>query len=195
MLDLANRFLGVIISKALGEQKPIKDSKQFLFHSVAVAHHLYVAWYSCTQVDLKDVTEPKIIIMVKYAPAYFTTWNFALQLCYFTLSAWCDLQNALPTKHERLSDILKIKSYIYTTFVFASGIFVTTLFWGLYHTDSEYIFPQVCQNFFPAMLNHSVHTVIFVFLVIEALYVDHPWYDLKLSVASFTIYFIIYHVV
>ncbi|XP_072375764.1 androgen-dependent TFPI-regulating protein-like [Diabrotica undecimpunctata] len=195
MLNLANKFFGVIISKVLGEQKPIELSKQFLFHFVAVVHHLYVAWYSCTQLDFKDVTEPKILIIANYAPAYFTTWNFTMQLCYFTLSAWCDLQDALRTKHERLSDILKIKSYIYTIFVFSSGILVTSLFWGLYHIDNEYIYPQVCQNFFPSILNHSFHTVIFVFVVIEAIYVDHPWYDLKLSVVVYTIYFIAYHLV
>lgn len=43
------------------------------------------------------------------------------------------------------------------------------MFWGLYAVDRDLIFPKKAEQFFPSWLNHSLHTAIFFYAVLELL--------------------------
>ena len=43
---------------------------------------------------------------------------------------------------------------------FPIGMFVGIIFWTLYHIDRKLIFPVELDEFFPAILNHCMHTTV-----------------------------------
>ena len=51
--------------------------------------------------------------------------------------------------------------------------FVGLSFWGIYLVNRELIFPQRLDAFIPTYHNHMVHTMPFVFVVVENFIVEH----------------------
>lgn len=50
---------------------------------------------------------------------------------------------------------------------FPLSMFVGLTFWALYFVDRELVFPRALDPFFPAWLNHVMHTNIMIFILVE----------------------------
>lgn len=57
-------------------------------------------------------------------------------------------------------------------------MFVGLTFWGLYIVDRELVFPKAIDPFFPAWLNHVMHTNIMLFMILE-MYISFRRYPSK----------------
>lgn len=78
-------------------------------------------------------------------------------------------------------------------------MFVGLTFWGLYAVDRELVFPKAIDQYFPAWLNHVMHTNIMLFILIEmyACYAKYPKRKLGMTVLiSFMLTYLIWiHVI
>lgn len=62
-----------------------------------------------------------------------------------------------------------IRCFMYHAFILPFGIFVWAFFWTIFIYDRELIFPKELDLFFPLWLNHVVHSVIILPIIIEIL--------------------------
>lgn len=47
---------------------------------------------------------------------------------------------------------------LFASLAFPMGMFVGLIFWGLYLTDRNLVFPPVLDLFIPTWVNHAMHT-------------------------------------
>ncbi|KAJ8967697.1 hypothetical protein NQ317_011488 [Molorchus minor] len=143
-----------------------------IFHVVVCVHHLYAIMYSNKKKDFSQVTDQRILDMEKFAPVYFTSWNMIIQTVYFILAMVYDVLHIFSPKADLKDKIQLYKGYIFTSLVFPCSLFVSTMFWSVYSINREWVLPEVLDEYVPDWLNHSLHTNIVVFLVIEVLIVN-----------------------
>ncbi|XP_048406481.2 androgen dependent TFPI regulating protein 1 isoform X2 [Stegostoma tigrinum] len=64
----------------------------------------------------------------------------------------------------------------YLTFI---NMFVVVSFWILYAYDRELVYPEQLDKIIPTWLNHAMHTVVLVLLMLELFVVQHRWPNRK----------------
>lgn len=64
---------------------------------------------------------------------------------------------------------------MFATFAFPLAMNVAILFWLLYAFDRRSVFPPEVDSFFPAWLNHVLHTNVAIFVLIEMLLMYHEY--------------------
>ncbi|KAL1506774.1 hypothetical protein ABEB36_006075 [Hypothenemus hampei] len=63
----------------------------------------------------------------------------------------------------------KIRYTFFWYLVFPSSLLVVSTFWSIWYIDRELIFPKIVDDFYPSWLNHTLHTLIVIPLIIEVL--------------------------
>lgn len=110
--------------------------------------------------------------MKRFRHLFFTGWNFALQIIFLLLAVgdetakltnWSNLQKRTG----------KLRFHFFTALVFPSSLLVASFFWTVWHLDRELIFPKALDDVYPNWLNHTLHTVIIVPLLVEVLSNSH----------------------
>ncbi|XP_021947844.1 androgen-induced gene 1 protein isoform X2 [Folsomia candida] len=101
---------------------------------------------------------------------YLTIWNMVLQFVYHMFALIVnDFAGTSELNPKRQSSLQKFRDYIFASWVFPAGMFVSVIFWGIYAVDRELMFPKVLDSFYPTWLNHSTHTLPVVFILIESI--------------------------
>lgn len=123
-----------------------------------------------------------------------------LQTFFYFISALNDVIGSNEvTDSPNLPTIRKLKDTILTSLAYPLSMFVGLTFWGLYMIDRELIFPRSIDPYFPAWLNHVMHTNIMVFIIIEMLitYRRYPPRKSGLTIlASFLVVYLVWmHIV
>ncbi|KAB7505025.1 Androgen-dependent TFPI-regulating protein [Armadillidium nasatum] len=62
----------------------------------------------------------------------------------------------------------KTRDFLFATLVFSVGVFVSVMFWSLWAINRELIFPKIFDRFFPSWLNHNIHTVPLLGVLMES---------------------------
>ena len=68
------------------------------------------------------------------------------------------------------------------------------MFWSVYLIDRELVFPSAVSVIVPGWMNHSMHTVIIVALVIEMRITRHRYSKRSLGLAALALYLTIYDI-
>lgn len=63
------------------------------------------------------------------------------------------------------------------------------MFWALFAVNRELIFPKHVEKFLPGWLNHSLHTAIFVYAVLELVTSYHKPSSKKAHLLGVTVVF------
>ncbi|KAJ8966772.1 hypothetical protein NQ314_003321 [Rhamnusium bicolor] len=158
-----------------------------IFHAVVCSHHIYAISYSNKEKDFSQVTDERVLDLNEFAPVYFTAWNMIIQTIYFLLAVLYDVLHICSKKKNLKEKIMLYKGYIFTSLVFPCSLFVSAMFWSVYSIDRELVFPEVLDEHVPDWLNHSLHTNIVVFLVIEVLIVNQLLPTFKSAFIGLTI--------
>ena len=81
---------------------------------------------------------------------YLTFLNMLLQFIFFTIALLSNFVKQLRPARD----------LIFASAAFPIGMFVGIIFWSIWAVDRELIFPKILDNYFPAILNHCMHTTV-----------------------------------
>ncbi|XP_060793113.1 androgen dependent TFPI regulating protein 1 isoform X2 [Neoarius graeffei] len=142
------------------------NSKLCLF-----AHVVIFAWYVFT------VYENCVITSSGRHPGassyggrwkYLTFINLVMQMVFFGLCVVTDLIHAvLPRKSSVSSLLVTVRDFCFTVLAFPIGTFVFISFWSIYAYDRELVFPKALDDIIPTWMNHAMHTVILLPLLVQ----------------------------
>lgn len=106
---------------------------------------------------------------------YLTYINLLVQCAFFGLCTLNDLIGSETVVPNRRSSLQKLRDGMLATLVVPLGVFIPLIFWGLYAVDRDLIFPASMDAWFPAWLNHLMHTLPLVASLIEVVIVNHVY--------------------
>jgi hypothetical protein len=107
---------------------------------------------------------------------YLTFLNMCLQCLYFTICIFADFS-------KENSRICKLRDVMFASAAFPIGIFVGVIFWSLWAIDRELIFSVRFDGFFPAWLNHLMHTTVLPLQLGELFLCRHEYPSRALGVS------------
>ena len=81
---------------------------------------------------------------------YLTFLNMLLQFIFFTIAFLSNFVKQLRPARD----------LIFASAAFPIGMFVGIIFWSIWAVDRELIFPKILDEYFPAILNHCMHTTV-----------------------------------
>ncbi|XP_055508339.1 androgen dependent TFPI regulating protein 1 [Leucoraja erinacea] len=118
---------------------------------------------------------------------YLTFINMILQTSFFGLCVLTDLLNLLPQPNKRVQHftyrIGVLQDWFFTALAFPVGFFVVVSFWLIYAYDRELVYPKILDQIIPTWLNHAMHTLVLVLLMVELTIVPHQCSNRKGGIA------------
>ncbi|XP_078062281.1 androgen-induced gene 1 protein-like isoform X2 [Mustelus asterias] len=118
---------------------------------------------------------------------YLTFINMILQTTYFGVCVFADLLWLLPQHGKRVQRlclrISALRDWLFAALAFPIGFFVVVSFWVLYAYDRELVYPKILDQIIPRWLNHAMHSVVLLLLMLELIVVPHSWPSHKGGVA------------
>ncbi|XP_038051419.1 androgen-induced gene 1 protein-like isoform X4 [Patiria miniata] len=110
-----------------------------------------------------------------YKCMYLTSWCAVFQLTYFFICCVSDLVASSGAHSPLTRKIAAFRDWFLAAVAFPIGTLVVTVFWGLWAIDRELIFPKILDEFFPAWLNHVMHTTVLPILLLDMFLVRHRY--------------------
>ncbi|WAR17127.1 AIG1-like protein [Mya arenaria] len=100
-----------------------------------------------------------------------------MQTVYFGLSIMNDLKgsHAKPSDGGQKSKLQSFLDVYLAALVYPVGVFVVMTFWGIYAVDRELVYPKKLDELIPQWLNHTMHSTVLPFLLIEKIVVYHEY--------------------
>ncbi|KAJ8961628.1 hypothetical protein NQ314_005880 [Rhamnusium bicolor] len=119
--------------------------------------------------------------------------GLGLQIFFLITAILDELARFLNVSVDIKKRLGRTRAFIFNTFVFPCSLLVMTIFWSIWHIDRELIFPKVVDDVYPTWLNHTLHTVIAIPLVIELLLPKrYSFVQFKNAALVLTVYMTIY---
>lgn len=120
---------------------------------------------------------------------FLTFWNECIEAGFFCLALIYDvLQSRLDRGSGGSKSPLKgFLDYMYSAIVFPLSMMVVTAFWGLFLVDRELVMPKAIDPYFPSWLNHSVHSMIAVYSILEMFITYRPLPSLGKSISGLSL--------
>lgn len=78
--------------------------------------------------------------------------------------------------------------------MFPCTLFVCGMFWGVYTINREWVFPAALDDILPEWLNHSLHTVILIPVIMEILITNHLLPSFKAAFVGLSVFILIYDI-
>ena len=94
---------------------------------------------------------------------YLTFLNMVLQFVFFVIALLANFIKGLQG----------VRDLIFASAAFPIGMFVGIIFWSIWAVDRELIIPKVLDEYFPAILNHAMHTTVLPLQLGQLLLVKH----------------------
>ncbi|XP_053612183.1 androgen-dependent TFPI-regulating protein-like [Plodia interpunctella] len=147
-----------------------------VFHLSVVALNVFSLWYDQNYLDFPFPAEGYSRMTLKGRLMFLTMWCFILQTLYFTVSLLNDIlgTNATALAPKKTPLIRSIKDLMFSL-AFPVALYVSIAFWGIYAIDKNLVFPEHIEKIFPVWFNHTLHTLIAIFMFIE-LFVTNKTY-------------------
>jgi len=112
---------------------------------------------------------------------YLTIWNLVLQLVYHVVALINDLVGSSELNRNRQTFLQKLRDAYYASLVFPTGMFVCTVFWGMYCVDEKLILLPID---FPPWLNHVMHTVPVISILTDSIMFPHSYQKTELTLGA-----------
>ncbi|XP_042134327.1 androgen-dependent TFPI-regulating protein [Peromyscus maniculatus bairdii] len=113
---------------------------------------------------------------------YLTLLNLVLQAVFFGVACLDDVLKRIVGRKD-IKFITSFRDLLFTTLAFPISTFVFLVFWTLFHYDRSLVYPEGLDDFFPAWVNHAMHTSILPFSLVEAILRPHHYPSKKLGLA------------
>ncbi|XP_042874494.1 androgen-dependent TFPI-regulating protein-like [Penaeus japonicus] len=146
----------------------------FFFHLLMVLHYGYsIKFYL---LDLKPPEFMKKVNDIFGGPFKFLTfWDMLVQFFYFVVAFANDLFGSSVSERRKQSSLQKVRDFSFSTVVFFLGSMVSIVFWLLFNLDRNLIFPELFDSWFPSWLNHAIHTMPVIGVLIELVLLPHSF--------------------
>ncbi|XP_026757320.1 androgen-induced gene 1 protein-like [Galleria mellonella] len=164
-----------------------------VFHLSVVALNVYAFTYDQLYLDIPFPSTIFSEMPFKARYVFLTIWCFILQTIYFCISFLNDIAGTNESSPKRTPFIRTIKDVLFSV-AFPIALYVSVAFWSIYFIDKPLIFPDYIEAIFPAWLNHTLHTFITVFLIIELL-VTKRNYPSRITGSAITMLFVVAYVI
>ncbi|KAM4693429.1 androgen-induced gene 1 protein isoform 1-T1 [Discoglossus pictus] len=121
---------------------------------------------------------------------FLTFIDLVIQAVFFGICVLSDLSSLLTKgsdnqeQERQLKKLISLRDWMMAVLAFPVGVFVVTMFWGLYLYDRELVFPKLLDNFIPPWLNHGMHTTVLPFILIEMRTTYHQYPSRSFGVAT-----------
>ncbi|KAI4478648.1 PREDICTED: androgen-induced gene 1 protein-like isoform X1 [Polistes canadensis] len=146
----------------------MRDSILIGFHAIACLQFAYSVYY-----DFTYTVVPTHIMKSHSAFGgrfkFLTFWDAILQAVFFLICIINDFYGTNAVAPKKPPFIRKLKDYLFGALCFPLAMFVGITFWALMFIDRELVLPKALDPYFPWWLNHLMHTMIMVSIVIELL--------------------------
>lgn len=111
---------------------------------------------------------------------YLTLLNLLLQAIFFGVACLDDVLKRVIGRKD-IKFVTSFRDLLFTTMAFPISTFVFLVFWTLFHYDRSLVYPKGLDDFFPAWVNHAMHTSIFPFSLFETILRPHNYPSKKLG--------------
>ncbi|CAH0749238.1 unnamed protein product [Diatraea saccharalis] len=162
-----------------------------LFHISVVSFYVYSLWYDQQYLDLPLPAKGYEVMPYKGRLMFLTMWTFILQTIYFFVSFLNDLIGSNDASPKKRPLIRMFKDALFGL-AFPMAIYVGISFWSIYHFDKELIFPEKIAKIFPPWLNHTYHSFIVLFIVLELIFTNKTYLSRKVGLVLAFTYFVSY---
>ncbi|ALC43699.1 CG6149 [Drosophila busckii] len=148
------------------QQQPLR--RNLCLHLLALGHLGYATYY-----DYKYAQLPLLAVELRLEPTmgykfnYLTFLNGLLQSSYYLLAVACDL---LPARA-----LSRWRDFLLASLVVPLALTVSITFWLLYALPSYVIYPQLLQQIYPRWLNHSLHSFVVLYALLELCLTPHRY--------------------
>ncbi|CAH0404607.1 unnamed protein product [Chilo suppressalis] len=122
---------------------------------------------------------------------WFTRRGLILQTVYFFVALLNDLVGSSEASPRKPPLIRLLKDTLFGL-AFTMAVYVAGSFWSIYHFDKELIFPERIAKLFPTWLNHSMHTVVALSILLELLLTNKTYPPRKVGVTVALTFFVSY---
>ncbi|KAL4649175.1 androgen-induced gene 1 protein isoform X1 [Arapaima gigas] len=112
---------------------------------------------------------------------FLTFIDLVIQAVFFGVCVLTDLSSLLTKGGEsqeqerQLKKLISLRDWMMAVLAFPVGMFVVTMFWGLYLYDRDLVYPRLLDSFIPQWLNHGMHTTVLPFILIEMRTTHHQY--------------------
>ena len=143
--------------------KPSYKIMPILWHTSMVAFYVYFIYLGekLSAALLVPGRKQAICGLFKYIP-YINVW---LQLLFFSLQLTVDITDS--------KSLQRVSSFIFTTMAFPISTSIVIIFWPIYLTDHNLIFPDSHMKAFPWYMNHFWHSAMLLWVLLEVYLVKH----------------------
>ncbi|KAL1464337.1 hypothetical protein WDU94_003993 [Cyamophila willieti] len=161
------------------------------FHVAVSCYQVYVL-HCLSTIQLTTTDDPVIKVLQRLHLRFLTNWNFFAQTSFFFVTVLLDLirfTNAFPKALELLQ---KVTSSVLFSIIIPLSCFVSIFFWSVFLYNRELVFPKVLDNVMAPWLNHAIHSMIVVNLLIEINLVRHNLPKTSHSLLLLTVFMGVY---
>ncbi|XP_034482294.1 androgen-induced gene 1 protein [Drosophila innubila] len=141
---------------------------RFLLHVVATLNLGYAVYYDYKYAELPAMAmELRMVTPLGGKFKYLTFLNGLLQTGYYMLALGYDLYP--------LPGLRQLRDYLLASFVVPLGLTVSITFWTLCGVYGESIYLDFLDHIYPGWLNHTMHTLVVVYALLEICLVPHQY--------------------
>ncbi|XP_078045468.1 androgen-induced gene 1 protein isoform X3 [Augochlora pura] len=143
-----------------------RDCLLIVFHTITALQFSFSVYYGFFELSV-PVNVSKMFSGFGGKWKFLTFWGAIIQMLFYFLCMLNDWfgTNAINPKKPPL--IRKMKDFLFASVAFPIAMFVSVTFWGLMSIDRELVFPKAIDPYFPWWLNHLMHTMVLVSILIE----------------------------
>ncbi|XP_031844584.1 androgen-induced gene 1 protein isoform X1 [Nomia melanderi] len=146
----------------------MRDSLLFVFHVISCVQFSFAVYYDYVHVVVpRRSTEIHSDYGGKFK--FLTFWNAIVQAIFFFICMLNDWFGTNAVNPKKPPFIRKLKDFVHASFSFPGAMLVGIVFWTLMFIDRELIFPKALDAYFPWWLNHLMHTMIVVSILVETI--------------------------
>ncbi|KAG5344727.1 AIG1 protein, partial [Acromyrmex charruanus] len=144
------------------------------FHAVTFLQYAFAVFYDYTYMIVPhDVRSVHNAYGGKFK--FLTFWDAILQTIFFLICLLNDLFGTNAINPKKSPFTRKLKDYFYASLGFPVVMFVGVTFWVLMFVDRELVLPKALDPYFPWWLNHLMHTMIMVTIMLETIFVPRQY--------------------
>jgi hypothetical protein len=101
---------------------------------------------------------------------FFTNWNVVIQIIFYSCCIYQDHFSKIKFDLRKQTK----RGLYFHGIVFPAAFIVFTTFWSLMWFDRDLIFPKKLEKYLLPHVNHIIHTMILIGMLIEATFHYHP---------------------
>ncbi|KAF5270682.1 hypothetical protein FQA39_LY01420 [Lamprigera yunnana] len=170
-------------------------SAEKVLHFIQATHFWFGCYYDWYYVNVPAEVHPMGSTYGATKKLKFLTyWNALLQATFFTICLLNNFIGSTEVHPKSKPFIRKLRDTILASLAFPLAFFVGITFWAIYAIDRELVFPKALDAFFPAWLNHIMHTNIMIFIVLQ-MYLSYHEYPSRKQCVTILVSFMICYLI